>query len=163
MRRVKANTDWSLFCPNEAPGLADCWGEEFEQLYERYEKEGRAKKVVKAQKLWFTILESQTETGTPYMLYKDACNRKSNQQVCVCVLLFLPYLPLSLSQNLGTIKCSNLCTEIVEYSSPDEVRLHLLCVCVCVFYQYKYQYDGSVYSFSVCVCRWQCATWRLLP
>lgn len=68
-------------CPNECPGLAETWGEEFERLYEQYEKEGRAKKVVKAQKLWFSILEAQTETGTPYMLYKDACNRKSNQQV----------------------------------------------------------------------------------
>ena len=82
MKRVEANEDWSLFCPNEAPGLADCWGEEFERLYERYEKEGRARNVMKAQKLWFAILESQTETGVPYMLYKDSCNRKSNQQVC---------------------------------------------------------------------------------
>jgi ribonucleoside-diphosphate reductase subunit M1 len=81
MRRVEANQDWSLMCPNECPGLADVWGEEFDKLYERYEKEGRARKSVKAQKLWFAILESQTETGTPYMLYKDACNRKSNQQV----------------------------------------------------------------------------------
>ena len=86
MRRVKSNEDWSLMCPNECPGLADTWGEEFERLYEQYEKEGRAKKVVKAQKLWFAILEAQTETGTPYMLYKDACNRKSNQQV----LKFIP-------------------------------------------------------------------------
>lgn len=81
MRRVEANQEWSLMCPNECPGLADVWGEEFDKLYERYEKEGRARKSVKAQKLWFAILESQTETGTPYMLYKDACNRKSNQQV----------------------------------------------------------------------------------
>lgn len=81
MRRVESNGEWSLMCPNECPGLADCWGEEFEQLYVQYEKEGKAKKVVKAQKLWFAILEAQTETGTPYMLYKDACNRKSNQQV----------------------------------------------------------------------------------
>lgn len=86
MRRVKSDEDWSLMCPNECPGLADTWGEEFERLYEQYEKEGRAKKVVKAQKLWFAILEAQTETGTPYMLYKDACNRKSNQQV----LKFIP-------------------------------------------------------------------------
>lgn len=81
MRRVESNQDWSLMCPNECPGLADVWGEEFDKLYERYEREGRARKCVKAQKLWFAILESQTETGTPYMLYKDACNRKSNQQV----------------------------------------------------------------------------------
>ncbi|KAJ8297411.1 hypothetical protein KUTeg_023942 [Tegillarca granosa] len=105
MKRVEDNVEWTLMCPNECPGLADCWGEEFEKLYERYEKEGRGKKTIKAQQLWYAIIESQTETGTPYMLYKDHCNRKSNQQ------------------NLGTIKCSNLCTEIVEYSSPDEVAV----------------------------------------
>ncbi|KAF9941375.1 ribonucleotide-diphosphate reductase subunit rnr1 [Mortierella alpina] len=105
MRRIEENGDWSLFCPAEAPGLQDVWGDQFEELYHRYEQEGRARKTIKAQKLWFAILESQTETGTPYMLYKDACNRKSNQQ------------------NLGTIKCSNLCTEIIEYSSPDEVAV----------------------------------------
>ncbi len=81
MKRVEKNMDWSLMCPSECPGLSDCWGEEFERLYERYEKEGRSRKVIKAQKLWFAILESQTETGTPYMVYKDHCNRKSNQQV----------------------------------------------------------------------------------
>lgn len=81
MKRVEKDADWSLFCPNEAPGLADCWGDKFEELYEKYEKEGRAKKTVKAQKIWFAILESQTETGVPYMMYKDACNHKSNQQV----------------------------------------------------------------------------------
>eukprot|EP00064_Thunnus_orientalis_P009598 superscaffoldBa00001227_g9622 len=97
--------DWSLMCPSECPGLEECWGEEFEELYTRYEKEGRAKRVVKAQQLWYAVIESQTETGTPYMLYKDACNRKSNQQ------------------NLGTIKSSNLCTEIVEYTSKDEVAV----------------------------------------
>lgn len=105
MKRVEQNDDWSLFCPNEAPGLADCHGEEFERLYEKYEKEGRAREVVKAQELWFEILESQIETGTPYMLYKDAANKKSNQQ------------------NLGTIKSSNLCTEIIEYTAPDEVAV----------------------------------------
>ncbi|KAI9286542.1 Rrm1 protein [Umbelopsis sp. AD052] len=105
MKRVEANGDWTLFCPSEAPNLHEVWGEKFEALYERYEREGRGRKTIKAQKLWFAILESQTETGTPYMLYKDACNRKSNQQ------------------NLGTIKCSNLCTEIVEYSSPDEIAV----------------------------------------
>lgn len=105
MRRVEANEDWSLFCPNEAPGLADCHGEEFERLYEKYEKEGRARKVVKAHELWFEILESQIETGTPYMLYKDHANRKSNQK------------------NLGTIKSSNLCTEIIEYTAPDEIAV----------------------------------------
>ena len=105
MKRVEANGDWSLFCPCEAPGLSDVWGEEFEALYTRYEAEGKARKVVKAQQLWFAILESQTETGNPYLLFKDACNRKSNQK------------------NLGTIKCSNLCTEIVEYTAPDEVAV----------------------------------------
>ncbi|XP_077402729.1 ribonucleoside-diphosphate reductase large subunit-like [Vanacampus margaritifer] len=105
MKRVESNQDWSLMCPNECPGLDECWGEEFEELYTRYEKEGRAKRVVKAQQVWYAIIESQTETGTPYMLYKDACNGKSNQQ------------------NLGTIKSSNLCTEIVEYTSKDEVAV----------------------------------------
>ena len=105
MERVEADGDWSLFCPNEAPGLADVWGDEFKELYERYEREGRARKVVKAQKLWFQTLDSQMETGTPYLLYKDAANRKSNQQ------------------NVGTIKSSNLCTEIIEYSSPEETAV----------------------------------------
>ncbi len=105
MKRVENNEDWSLFCPNEAPGLADLYGDDFEKLYTRYEKEGKARKVVKAQDLWFEILESQIETGTPYMLYKDAANKKSNQK------------------NLGTIKSSNLCTEIMEYTSPDEVAV----------------------------------------
>jgi ribonucleoside-diphosphate reductase alpha chain len=105
MRRVEENGDWSLFCPHEAPGLGDTFGDEFEALYHRYEKEGRARKVIKAQELWFAILEAQIETGTPYMLYKDAANRKSNQQ------------------NLGTIKSSNLCTEIMEYTSADEVAV----------------------------------------
>jgi len=105
MERVKANGDWSLFCPNEAPGLHDCHSGEFEALYHKYEEEGRARKVVKAQDIWFAILDSQIETGTPYILYKDAANRKSNQQ------------------NLGTIRSSNLCTEIIEYTSPDEVAV----------------------------------------
>ncbi|XP_019177267.1 PREDICTED: ribonucleoside-diphosphate reductase large subunit-like isoform X6 [Ipomoea nil] len=105
MERVQSNGQWSLFCPNEAPGLADCWGEEFEKLYTEYERKGKAKKVVQAQNLWFEILKSQIETGTPYMLYKDSCNKKSNQQ------------------NLGTIKSSNLCTEIIEYTSPTETAV----------------------------------------
>ncbi len=105
MRRVEANEDWSLFCPHEAPGLADCWGKEFEALYEKYEKEGRARRTVKAQELWFAILDAQVETGTPYLLYKDAANGKSNQQ------------------NLGTIKSSNLCTEIMEYTDANEVAV----------------------------------------
>jgi len=105
MKRVEANEDWSLFCPNEAPGLADVWGDAFDTLYAQYEREGRAKRVVRAQQLWFAVLEAQIETGNPYMLYKDTCNRKSNQQ------------------NLGTIKCSNLCTEIIEYTSEDETAV----------------------------------------
>lgn len=105
MKRVESNEEWSLFCPNEAPGLSDCHGEEFERLYEKYEKEGKARETIKAQELWFEVLESQIETGTPYMLYKDAANSKSNQQ------------------NLGTIKSSNLCTEIIEYTAPDEVAV----------------------------------------
>ena len=105
MQRVENNEEWSLFCPNEAPGLADCHGEEFVRLYEKYEKEGKARETIKAQELWFEVLESQIETGTPYMLYKDAANGKSNQQ------------------NLGTIKSSNLCTEIIEYTAPDEVAV----------------------------------------
>jgi ribonucleoside-diphosphate reductase alpha chain len=105
MKRVKENGTWSLFCPNEAPGLADVYGEAFENLFTKYEEEGRARKTIKAQELWFAIIESQIETGTPYMLYKDACNEKSNQK------------------NLGTIKSSNLCTEILEYTSPDEIAV----------------------------------------
>lgn len=105
MKRVEANGEWSLFCPNEAPGLSECWGADFEALYTKYEKEGRARKTIQAQDLWFAILQSQIETGTPYMLYKDAANSKSNQQ------------------NLGTIKSSNLCTEIMEYTSRDEVAV----------------------------------------
>jgi len=105
MKRVENNGEWSLFCPNEAPGLADVHGEEFEKLYEKYEREGRARKTVKAQELWFEILEAQIETGVPYILYKDAANKKSNQK------------------NLGTIRSSNLCTEIMEYTAPDEVAV----------------------------------------
>jgi len=102
MERVEAGEEWSLFCPNEAPGLADVYGDKFRELYTRYEREGRARKTVSAQKLWFQILDTQMETGTPYLLYKDPANEKSNQK------------------NLGTIKSSNLCTEIMEYSSPTE-------------------------------------------
>jgi ribonucleoside-diphosphate reductase alpha chain len=105
MKRVEENSTWSLFCPNEAPGLADCWGAEFEALYTRYEQEGKARKTIQARELWAAIIDSQIETGNPYMLYKDACNGKSNQQ------------------NLGTIKSSNLCTEIMEYTSADEIAV----------------------------------------
>lgn len=105
MERVEANGDWSLFCPNEAPGLCDAYGDDFRALYERYEREGRARRTVRAQELWAAVVSSQVETGVPYMLYKDAINRKSNQK------------------NLGTIRSSNLCCEIVEYTSPDEVAV----------------------------------------
>jgi ribonucleoside-diphosphate reductase alpha chain len=105
MKRVEKNEPWTLFCPSEAPGLADVYGDEFKALYEKYEAEGRGRKQIDAQKLWFKVLDSQIETGTPYLLYKDACNKKSNQK------------------NLGTIKSSNLCTEIVEYSAADETAV----------------------------------------
>jgi ribonucleoside-diphosphate reductase alpha subunit len=105
MKRVEEDGDWSLMCPNECPGLADVHSEAFEELYTQYEREGKVKQTIKAQKLWFKILESQIETGTPYIMYKDAANSKSNQQ------------------NLGTIKSSNLCTEIIEYTAPDEVAV----------------------------------------
>jgi ribonucleoside-diphosphate reductase alpha chain len=102
MKRVKSEGKWSLFCPDECPGLSDCYGDEFEKLYTRYESEGKWREQINANELWYKIVESQIETGTPYICYKDACNKKSNQK------------------NLGTIKSSNLCTEIIEYSSPEE-------------------------------------------
>ena len=105
MKRVEQDAEWTLMCPNECPGLFDCHGDTFEKLYIQYEKEGKGRKTVKARELWEKILESQIETGTPYMLYKDSANRKSNQQ------------------NLGTIRSSNLCTEILEYTAPDEVAV----------------------------------------
>lgn len=105
MKRVEADDQWSLMCPNECPGLFECHSEKFEELYTKYEQEGRARKSIKARWLWEQIIDSQIETGTPYMLYKDACNRKSNQQ------------------NLGCIKSSNLCTEIIEYTDKNEVAV----------------------------------------
>ena len=105
MKRVEDNADWTLMCPHECPGLYDTHGEAFEKLYTKYEEEGKGRKTIPARDLWNTILESQIETGTPYMLYKDACNEKSNQK------------------NLGTIRSSNLCTEIIEYTSKDEVAV----------------------------------------
>lgn len=105
MKRVEADASWTLMCPNECPGLYDVYGEEFEKLYESYEAAGKGRKTIKARELWEKILESQIETGTPYMLYKDSANRKSNQK------------------NLGTIRSSNLCTEILEYTSEDEVAV----------------------------------------
>merc|ERR1719327_1534144 len=134
MRRVKEAGEWSLFCPNEAfdaatgKNLSDLWGKEFEDLYGRLEATpGLARRTIKAQQLWFRILESQMETGTPYMLYKDHCNGKSNQK------------------NLGTIRCSNLCTEIVEYTSPDEVAVcNLASVALPAFVAE----DGASYDFE---------------
>jgi len=105
MKRVEEDGNWTLMCPNECPGLQDCHGDEFDKLYIKYEKENKGRKTIRARDLWEKILESQIETGTPYMLYKDAANRKSNQK------------------NLGTIRSSNLCTEILEYTSPDEVAV----------------------------------------
>jgi ribonucleoside-diphosphate reductase alpha chain len=105
MNRVQEDTYWTLMCPNECPGLCDVYGDEFETLYTSYETQGKGRKTIRARELWEKILESQIETGTPYMLYKDAANRKSNQK------------------NLGTIRSSNLCTEIMEYTSPDEIAV----------------------------------------
>ena len=105
MERIKENKSWALFCPNECPGLDDVYGNKFKTLYEKYEADGLAKKVVNARDLWFKILDAQMETGTPYILFKDACNQKSNQQ------------------NIGTIKSSNLCTEIIEYSDKNETAV----------------------------------------
>ena len=105
MERVKENKPWSLFCPHECSGLDDVYGEQFRSLYEKYEADGLARKVVNARDLWFKILDAQMETGTPYILFKDACNQKSNQQ------------------NIGTIKSSNLCTEIIEYSDENETAV----------------------------------------
>ena len=105
MRRVESGGDWSLMCPDECPGLSDCHGEEFDALYRKYESEGKARRTLPAQTVWRAILKSQSETGTPYMLYKDSCNAKSNQK------------------NLGTIKSSNLCTEIIEKTDAEETAV----------------------------------------
>lgn len=130
MRRVESNEMWSLFSPDEAPGLSDVYGEDFDKLYETYEKTVPPMKVVEAQKLWSEILQSQTETGGPFMLYKDSCNRKSNQK------------------NLGTIKSSNLCCEIVEYTSPEEVAVcNLASVGLPAFVQ-QIEGKGSMFDFK---------------
>ena len=105
MQRVKEDSTWTLMCPNECPGLADTHGKDFEKLYKKYEKAGKGRKTIRARELWEKVVESQVETGTPYILYKDACNEKSNQK------------------NLGTIRSSNLCTEIIEYTAPDEIAV----------------------------------------
>uniref|UniRef100_A0A0K0E9V8 Ribonucleoside-diphosphate reductase n=1 Tax=Strongyloides stercoralis TaxID=6248 RepID=A0A0K0E9V8_STRER len=129
MKRVEKDSYWSLMCPHECPGLEDCWGDAFEELYVKYENEKRYRKQIKARFIWQKICESQIETGTPYMVYKDHCNRKSNQQ------------------NLGTIKCSNLCTEIVEYCAPDEVAVcNLGSIALNRFVEYE---DGKpVFNFK---------------
>mmetsp|Transcript_5554 Transcript_5554/g.8064 ORF Transcript_5554/g.8064 Transcript_5554/m.8064 type:complete len:813 (+) Transcript_5554:187-2625(+) len=132
MERVQSNGEWTLMCPNECPGLADCHGDEFRALYAKYEKENKGRKTVKAQQLWFAILDSQVETGTPYMLYKDHCNAKSNQK------------------NLGTIKCSNLCTEIVEYTAPDEIAVcNLASISLSKLATPALDYNGNDGSFDL--------------
>ena len=132
MKRVENNEEWTLMCPNECPGLYDCHGDEFDKLYLKYEKESKGRKSIKARELWEKILESQIETGTPYMLYKDSANRKSNQK------------------NLGTIRSSNLCTEILEYTSKDEIAVcNLASIALPMFvengeFNHKKLYDVTV-------------------
>uniref|UniRef100_A0A1A9WG15 Ribonucleoside-diphosphate reductase n=2 Tax=Glossina brevipalpis TaxID=37001 RepID=A0A1A9WG15_9MUSC len=124
MKRVEADGDWSLMCPHKCPGLCEVWGHEFDKLYMKYESEGKANKTIKARALWFAIYSAQEETGAPYMLYKDACNRKSNQG------------------NIGTIKCSNFSTEIVEYTSVDEIAVcNLASIALNMFVTTEKQYD----------------------
>ena len=132
MKRVEKNAKWTLMCPNECPGLYDCHGDEFDKLYLKYEKQSKGRKTIKARELWEKILESQIETGTPYMLYKDSANRKSNQK------------------NLGTIRSSNLCTEILEYTSKDEIAVcNLASIALPMFveegeFNHKKLYDVTV-------------------
>lgn len=131
MERVKNDEIWSLFCPSEAPGLADCWGEKFETLYKKYESEGRFRKQIKARDLMIQICKTQIETSAPYMLYKDACNAKSNQQ------------------NLGTIRSSNLCTEIVEYTAPDEIAVcNLASMCLPAYVKLDPSGGPAVFDFE---------------
>ena len=133
MKRVQENGNWTLMCPNECPGLADCYGEDFEKLYTKYEQEGRGK-TIEAQKVWHSIYISQIEVGMPYILFKDACNKKSNQN------------------NLGTIKSSNLCTEIIEYSDKDETAVcNLASISLTNLVEYKDINDNiTIYSKSNC-------------
>ena len=105
MERVRDDGEWTLMCPNECPGLMNVWGNKFNELYLSYVRDGKGRQTIKARTLWQEIVDVQISTGTPYMLYKDACNSKSNQQ------------------NLGTIKSSNLCTEIIQYTDPNEVAV----------------------------------------
>ena len=130
MERVKANGKWTLMCPDECPGLSDVYGDEFKELYEKYENEERGKKTVNARDLWFQVLDAQMETGTPYLLYKDASNKKSNQQ------------------NLGTIKSSNLCSEIVEYSDETETAVcNLASISLTIFVK-KDEEEKSYFDFE---------------
>ncbi|KAG7195425.1 ribonucleotide-diphosphate reductase subunit rnr1 [Scheffersomyces spartinae] len=130
MKRVKADEQWSLFLPDTAPGLEDCYGDEFEELYTKYESEGLAIRKISAHSLWYSILQSQIETGGPFMLYKDACNRKSNQK------------------NLGTIKSSNLCCEVVEYSSPEETAVCNLASIALPSFLTNYGEDEITFNFE---------------
>ena len=124
MKRVEANADWSLFSPDEAPNLHETYGAEFEELFERYEREGRARKTIPAQKLWYAIMEAQIETGGPFMCYKDHANGKASRRQSVDNnSMIFPLTEKSNQKNLGTIKSSNLCTEIMEYSAPDETAV----------------------------------------
>jgi ribonucleoside-diphosphate reductase alpha subunit len=134
MERVKKGGDWSLFCPNICPGLADCYGNDFKSLYERYENENKALQTIKARDLWFKILDAQMETGTPYMLFKDAINEKSNQK------------------NIGVIKSSNLCTEIVQYSSPEETSVcNLASIALNKFVYSNFEYKtAKIYTKNNC-------------
>ena len=129
MKRVKENGKWSLMCPDKCKGLTTSYGKDFEELYLKYEEEERYVKQVDAQKIWMKIIEAQIETGTPYMLYKDSINIKSNQK------------------NIGTIKSSNLCCEIVEYTSPDEIAVcNLVSICLPMFV--KYDEEKTSYDFN---------------
>ena len=128
MRRVEEDGNWTLLCPNECPGLDEKWGSAFDALYEGYEKSGKGMRTIKARELWYAILDAQIETGTPYMLYKDACNSKSNQQ------------------NVGTIKCSNLCTEIIEYTAKGEVAVCNLASIVLPKFVYDDDSSGNLTS-----------------
>ena len=131
MKRVKENGKWSLMCPDKCKGLTTIYGKDFEELYIKYEEEGRYTKQIDAQKIWMKILEAQIETGTPYMLYKDSINEKSNQK------------------NIGTIKSSNLCCEIVEFTSPDEIAVcNLVSICLPMFVEYDEEKACNVYNFN---------------
>ena len=131
MQRVETDGDWTLMCPHECPGLADCWGIQFNDLYTKYERDGKGRKTLKAKKIWQMILDAQIQTGTPYLCYKDAANSKSNQQ------------------HLGTIKSSNLCTEIMEFTSPDETAVcNLGSLALPKFVTYNDYYDVYTFNFE---------------